>query len=122
MSRQRTVSLALVLAMGLTWGIPMNGTAADDPRAGEAVYNQTCVACHGENGKGEFPGVPDLSRDDGVLTQSDEILLKHLLHGFQSPGSPMAMPAKGGNDDLTIKNLRDVLIYLHQKFHYKSYD
>ena len=43
--------------------------------------------------------VPDLSRDDGVLTQSDEILLKHLLHGFQSPGSPMAMPAQGGNDD-----------------------
>ena len=34
----------------------------------------------------------------------------------------MAMPAKGGNDDLTIKDLRDVLIYLHEKFHYKSYN
>ncbi len=121
MSRQRTVSLALILAMGLTWGLATNATAAGDPRAGEAVYNQTCVACHGENGKGEIPGIPDFSHNTGVLTQSDEILLKHILHGFQSQGSPMAMPAKGGNDELTIKDLRDVLIFMHQKFHYKSY-
>ncbi len=122
MFRQRSVSVALVLAIGLMSGIPTNATANGNPRAGEAVYNQTCVACHGENGKGEIPGIPDFSRDDGVLTLSDEILLKHLLHGFQSQGSPMAMPAKGGNDDLTIKDLRDVLVYLHQKFHYKSYE
>lgn len=121
MSRQRTASLALVVALGLASGIPTNATANGNPRAGEAVYNQTCVACHGENGKGEIPGIPDFSHNAGVLTQSDEILLKHILHGFQSQGSPMAMPAKGGNDELTIKDLRDVLIFMHQKFHYKSY-
>ncbi len=92
-----------------------------DADAGGKVYNQTCVACHGENGEGAIPGTPDLTLKDGVLAQSESILLQHLLNGFQSPGSPMAMPAKGGDDELTIKDLRDVLTYMHRKFHYNVY-
>ncbi len=91
-------------------------------RTGEAIYNQTCVACHGEDGKGVIPGAPDLTKNEGALTKPYETLLKHILDGFQSPGSPLAMPAKGGNETLTIKDLREVLAYLHQKFHWRTYE
>ncbi|MFH1820201.1 MAG: cytochrome c, partial [Pseudomonadota bacterium] len=28
---------------------------------GQAVYNGTCIACHGSDGTGSLPGVPDLT-------------------------------------------------------------
>lgn len=90
-------------------------------RAGEEIYNQTCVACHGEKGKGTVPGAPDLTKTQGVLAQSDTVLLEHILSGFQSSGSPLAMPAKGANQDLTIRDIQNVLDYLHQHFHYRTY-
>ncbi len=89
--------------------------------AGERIYNQTCVACHGKKGKGTVPGAPDLTKKRGVMQQSDTILLDHILNGFQSSGSPMEMPAKGANDALTIADLKDVMDYLHQHFHYRTY-
>ena len=79
---------------------------------GEAVYNQTCIACHGADGKGTLPGAPDFTSDKGPLSQSDEILIKHVTEGFQSPGSPMAMPAKGGNTALTAADIGAVITYL----------
>lgn len=84
--------------------------------SGEAIYNQTCVACHGADGKGAMPGVPDFSRKDGLLAKPDEVLLKHIVEGFQRPGSPMAMPAKGGNPNLTDQDIREVLSFLRSTF------
>lgn len=89
--------------------------------AGEGIYFETCIACHGENGKGTIPGAPDLTSERGVMYQSDTVLLDHILNGFQSPGSSMGMPAKGANEDLTIADLKNVLDYLHQNFHYQTY-
>ena len=68
--------------------------AAADAAAGKAVYSQTCIACHGKNGKGAIPGVQDLTAADSPLTKSDEELINSITNGFQSPGSPMAMPPK----------------------------
>ncbi len=91
-------------------------------RSGEKVYNETCVACHGPDGEGTVPGAPNFAKMKGVLaTESDKVLLAHILDGFQSPGAPLAMPPKGGNEALTIKEVRHVLAYLHQHFHYKKY-
>lgn len=36
--------------------------------------------------------------------------------GFQTPGSPMAMPAMGGNPNLTAADVRSVLGYLRETF------
>ncbi len=80
--------------------------------SGKAVYNQTCIACHGADGKGTLPGAPDFSSAKGPLSQTDDILVKHVTDGFQSPGSPMAMPAKGGNTALTDADIRAVVKYL----------
>ncbi len=78
---------------------------------GKEVYEATCIACHGADGKGAIPGVPDLR---GPMKAGDELILKRLRDGYQSPGSPMAMPAKGGNASLTDGDLKAVIIYMRK--------
>jgi cytochrome c5 len=84
--------------------------------SGEDVYNQTCIACHGANGKGMVPGAPDFTKSNGPLVQSDEVLLQHITEGFMSKGSPMAMPPKGGNSSLTESDIRAVLQHMKKTF------
>lgn len=81
-----------------------------------AAYNQTCVACHGTDGKGAVPGAPDFTAPGGALGKPDDVLLRHMIEGFQSPGSPMAMPARGGNPALTDADLAAVLAWLRDRF------
>ncbi|MCH9047685.1 MAG: cytochrome c [Proteobacteria bacterium] len=77
--------------------------------SGEQVYNQTCIACHGADGGGAIPGVPKFKER---LSKSDDILFQHIIEGFQSPGSPMAMPARGGNPNLSDQDIQKVLSYI----------
>ena len=91
-------------------------TTAGVTLSGKEIYNQTCVACHGVDGAGRMPGVTDFTAQDGPLSKSDDILLQHVTEGFQSPGSPMAMPAKGGNPSLSEADVRAVLDYLRESF------
>ncbi len=93
-----------------------NKLATGNARSGEEIYAQTCVACHGADGKGALPGVPNFSRADGPLGKSDEILHQSILLGYQSPGSSMAMPPKGGNPTLTGAEIALVLRYLRKAF------
>jgi len=93
-----------------------SASARPNPANGSRIYSATCVACHGSNGKGTLPGVPDLTAASGRLAKSDAILLRNMIQGFQSPGSPMAMPAKGGNLDLTDQDMADALAHLRMKF------
>jgi mono/diheme cytochrome c family protein len=84
--------------------------------SGKQIYDQTCVACHGADGTGGMPGVPDFTNPAGALSKSDDVLMQNILGGFQSPGSPMAMPAKGGNPDLNAADASAVLDYLRGSF------
>ena len=93
---------------------------AADAAAGEAVYSQTCIACHGADGKGVIPGIKDFTAKDSPLSKSDAELLKNVSEGFQSPGSFMAMPPNGGNPTLTEADVRAVLSYLRAEFGKKS--
>jgi len=83
---------------------------------GQAIYVQTCVACHGADGKGTIPGVADFTGKDSPLAKSDAELLRNITGGFQSPGSFMAMPPKGGNPALTEADVKAVLDYLRSEF------
>ncbi len=87
-----------------------------DPQAGREVYDSICVACHAEDGAGLVSGVPSFTRADGRLTQSDEVLLRHIIDGYQSPGSPMAMPPRGGDPDLTDQDLHNALSFIRGQF------
>lgn len=86
-------------------------------RSGKAIYQQSCIACHGENGKGAIPGVLDITgKNSPLLKHSDAVLLKRIEEGFQGPGSTMAMPPKGGNPNLTHEEIKSVLLYMKQTF------
>ena len=94
--------------------------AADDKSAsvsdGQTIYAQTCIACHGIDGKGAIPGVADFTAKEGPLAKSDAELVQNISEGYQSPGSFMAMPPKGGNSALTEEDIRAVLAYLRTEF------
>lgn len=79
---------------------------------GKALFNTTCVACHGPDAKGALPGIPDLTRPDGALSKPDVELVINVINGFQSKGSPMAMPPKGGNPQLSEADVRALIDYL----------
>lgn len=103
----KTLLLAALLALPTV-------ASADD---GAALYNQTCVACHGGDGKGAIPGVPDFTRADSPLHRKDEAsLVRSIVDGFQSPGSPMAMPPRGGMPAVSEEQATALVRYLHSRF------
>jgi mono/diheme cytochrome c family protein len=83
--------LRLILSV-LTLAAPGISTAADGNAKAKALYSNTCIACHGANGKGAIPGVPDLGPR---MTMTDDDLTNSILNGLQSKGSLMAMPPGG---------------------------
>ncbi len=91
-------------------------TTAVNDLSGKDIYLQTCIACHGADGKGTVPGASDFSRPEGPLSQSDEVLVQHITDGFKSKGSPMAMPPKGGNSSLNNDDIQAVLKYIREHF------
>lgn len=96
--------------------IQASSPASSDAIDGQSVYETSCVACHGANGKGALPGVPDFTASNGPLSKSDEALLTNIINGFQSPGSPMPMPARGGNAQLSDVEVAATLKYLKDAF------
>ncbi len=88
---------------------------------GMKIYQKDCAACHGNDGTGAFAGVPDLTQVAGFRkgADSDAALFQHIKHvkeGLKTPGSPMAMPAKGGDINLTGQDIKEVLKYMREKF------
>ena len=70
-----------------------------------------------------FPGTPDFTSSDGSLSKSDSVLIDHISNGFQSEGSPMAMPPKGDIPELYILQFSNddlVIDVMHKSMHYKN--
>lgn len=76
---------------------------AADPLQGGKSYQSHCINCHGANGAGEIPNIPDFSRGESLL-QPDNALLETIKSGKGM------MPAYRGvfSDD----EIRDVIAYL----------
>ena len=106
--------VAAVVALVALAAVPRMAVAAN--ATGESIYQSSCVACHGADGAGVLPGVPDLTPTGGPLALADEVLVKRIAEGFQSPGSPMAMPPRGGNPGLSDEDIKAVVHYMRQEF------
>ncbi|GIX17470.1 MAG: hypothetical protein KatS3mg119_1656 [Rhodothalassiaceae bacterium] len=109
------ISLGLAAAVMMLAAVPRPAGAGDVAR-GARVYKTTCIACHGAKGDGVVPGTPDFTDPKGPLAQDDAVLFDHIKNGFQSPGSMMAMPPKGGNPSLSDDDIRAVIAYLRATF------
>jgi mono/diheme cytochrome c family protein len=83
-----------------------------DPAAGEAVYRQSCLACHAENGRGNggITGA-DFVGDRRRLAKNNDTLLHSIREGVNAQP---AMPAH--RDLLTDQQMRDALSYVRQRF------
>ena len=84
--------------------------------SGKEVYESNCLACHGANGKGSLPGMPNFVAKNGPLSKDDSELLRNIINGIQSEGSSMPMPPKGGNGQLTDADLNAALGYIRASF------
>ena len=86
---------------------------------GEAVYAQTCIACHGVDGKGVPGAFPPIDGSDW-LTGDSALPIKIVLHGLQGPlevqgqkyNSVMAPLGAQLND----QQVADVLTYVRQRW------
>lgn len=77
----------------------------------EAIYFETCFVCHGDDGTGNMPGVPDLTENAALFSEKESVIVARLKAGIQKPGN-IAMPPKGGNPALNDEQLLDVLRFV----------
>ncbi len=78
--------IAILAGLGMM-GASATGVLAADAAAGKAVFDKSCVGCHGADGKGN-PGMAKVLGEKGlnlttkeVKSQSDEQLLKVIAEG-----------------------------------------
>jgi mono/diheme cytochrome c family protein len=87
-----------------------------DAAAGEPLFQSTCAACHGPDGK----GLPNLGKDftasEFVKSQSDAELVAFVKQGrpVSDPANTTGvdMPPKGGNPALSDEDLFDIVAYI----------
>lgn len=78
---------------------------------GREIFMTTCATCHAPNGRG-LPGLGmNLVESPFIAGRDDAAMVGFLLEGRMS-ALPLPMPPKGGREDLTEADLKDVVTYL----------
>ena len=86
----------------------INLKAADGPKvflSGQEVYAQNCKACH-ESGAANAPKMGDTAAWSPRLKQGYDTLMNHSVNGIR------AMPARGGNGDLSDYEVARGVVYM----------
>jgi cytochrome c5 len=81
------------------------GSGQKQSRSGEAVYTTVCAGCHATGAAGA-PKAGDVGAWSGRIAQGYDTLVKHAISGIR------AMPAKGGNPDLSDIEVGRAVAYL----------
>jgi len=108
--------LFLTVLFTPVFGMSVYANEPRDINNGKEKYEETCVACHGEDGKPTLPGVPDFTSKKGPFKKPNGQLVKSIMDGIDRPEADLAMPPMGGNPDLTEKDIRDILSYMRKTF------
>lgn len=77
-------------------------------KSGEQVTNEICIACHGTGALGS-PKIGDAGAWGSRIGQGYDTLVKHALDGIR------AMPARGGNADLSDTEVISAVVYMANK-------
>ena len=92
------------------------GYSSETIRQGESLYQQTCLACHGPDGKGLPSLGKDLIASEFVDNSSDDELLTYVLEGRAADApdntTGVAMPPKGGFEFLTDEDILKIIAYI----------
>ena len=75
---------------------------------GEQVYGQVCKTCH-EAGLAGAPKIGDKSAWSKIIAQGEKTTYDHAIAGIR------AMPAKGGNPDLTDDEVKRAVAFMASK-------
>ncbi|WP_258176207.1 c-type cytochrome [Halomonas ventosae] len=92
-------------AMAASSGDGGNASGGGGSVDGEGIYNNVCMACH-ETGAAGAPVRGDEAGWSERTGQGFETLLSHAINGFN------AMPAKGGNPNLSDEEVQAAVAYL----------
>nr|WP_232023938.1 c-type cytochrome [Sulfurivermis fontis] len=104
----------------LNTGAPIAVAAAPAPaaaapaaaRSGDAVYNASCVACHGTGAAGA-PKLGDKAAWGDRIAQGMDTLVKHAISGFQ--GKSGVMPPRGTCGTCSDGELKAAVEYMVSK-------
>lgn len=110
------IGMKAPLMVSLFLAVGMSTTFANAEPSGEELYFQSCAMCHGDDGAGAMPGIPDMSGADGPLWKNDSELIAIIINGVERPDLSTPMPAKGGNDDLDLEKALRVLEFMRREF------
>ena len=99
-----------VARLALAQPAPASAAAAT-LKSGQAVYAETCVACHGEGVAGA-PKIGDKKAWGPRIAQGFDTLVKHAIEGYT--GKEGVMPPKGGGSFEDVEVARAVA-YLANK-------
>ena len=98
-------------ALVFLWFMFLSGFTGAEELSAEQIYMQTCSVCHGYDGSGNMPGVSDLAENKKLMLEDEKSIVQNIKSGIESSGG-LSMPAKGGNPELTDKELLSVLQYV----------
>jgi len=88
-----------------------------DPTKGAQLYAQNCATCHGAALEGGIGAVLNpIDKLPGVSNPLDPAFLIDVITNGRTPqpGDPkqVAMPKKGGNDNLTAQDVKDMAAFI----------
>jgi len=106
---EATLSVAAAPAPASAQASPVGSSqAAAQPKSGDEVYQQTCAMCHA-TGLAGAPKTGDPAAWQARISQGVPTLYDHAIHGIR------AMPAKGGNANLSDAEVKAAVDYLVSK-------
>lgn len=79
-----------------------------DLAQGRAVYEANCTVCH-DNGVMDAPKPGDVDAWRLRLSPGFDVVVHHAIEGFK------AMPARGGNQSLTDKDVADATAFMAEQ-------
>ena len=102
MDIMQRAKLAAFCGIALAVTVPNFSSAADIGK-GREIYTNYCIGCHGPDGRGTFPDIPDFTRGDRLM-RPDGMIAETIADGIN------AMP--GFRGIINKFELLDVVAYL----------